>query len=103
MAPLALKLRSREARTALAAAYTSAAGLLPGPAYARGAALLTDLCAWSTTAIDEPDYEARMRGAAALQSPVWLLLGRVAVSVFFAVVCLLVPLFVYCEPRQPLL
>ncbi len=51
MATLAVRLSTREGRLGLAAAYASAAKLLP--AVTEPAALLSDMVAWSPTRLDE--------------------------------------------------
>jgi hypothetical protein len=45
-------------------------------AYRRAAGLLADLVAWSGAALEEPDYDARLRGYAGLQPAAWLSMGR---------------------------
>jgi hypothetical protein len=101
LALLAGKLKHRDARAALGGAVAALASLIPPTArpadaapgaappatpppfgtaggLAEPAAALRALCSWSAAALDEPDYEARLRAYAKLRPEAWAAWGRAA-------------------------
>lgn len=79
LAPLGAKLETREARSALADAITAGCALVPG--LTAGAKILQQVTSFSTSTLDEADYDARLAGYSALSVECWGTLPALSASI----------------------
>lgn len=78
LAPLGARLETRDARSALADAI--AAACIHEPDLSAGAKILAQVTSFSTTALDEADYDARLAGYSGLTVDTWRSLPALSAS-----------------------